>query len=497
MSDFPFKKFTFQNFGKPGVQGDYDNEHYVKSKFSRGETIFNDGGIADSGITDGEKAANHGTGPVGEKAARQDIGAQEQNRGAGNSEAGKSIANDRDQDRHDGRREEAAQTKKQTASSFQERLESIMREDKKVQASLEQARMIVRTSPQTNAYKEARMDDVARERMMYEGSDRDTAPAKEAAQAPRSQAANQTPAKSSAGQKAYPVRPLTQKPLAQKKDNRPQTTSNRPRLIGICNQKGGVGKTTTAINLATALAAVGKRVLIIDMDPQGNASTGLGVRRSAIRTSVYDVLFEGADVVEAAVTTRVPNLSVVPSSIHLSGAEIELVTAENREYRLKKALHRPLPFDYVIVDCPPSLNLLTLNALVAMDSILVPLQCEFYALEGLSHLVKTIERVQKSFNPGLDIHGIILTMYDLRNKLSAQVEDDVRSHFGDKVYKTVIPRNVRLSEAPSFGLPAIIYDMKCSGAQAYIKLAREVILRERNIAKAANEGGDDGSAQVA
>jgi chromosome partitioning protein len=271
----------------------------------------------------------------------------------------------------------------------------------------------------------------------------------------------------------------------------------RPRLIGICNQKGGVGKTTTAINLATALAAVGKRVLIIDMDPQGNASTGLGVRRSAIRTSVYDVLFEGADVVEASVTTRVPNLSVVPSSIHLSGAEIELVTAENREFRLKKALHRTLPFDYVIVDCPPSLNLLTLNALVAMDSILVPLQCEFYALEGLSHLVKTIERVQKSFNPSLDIHGIILTMYDARNKLSAQVEDDVRGHFGDKVYKTVIPRNVRLSEAPSFGLPAIVYDMKCSGAQAYLKLAREVIQRERGIAAANNADSDDGSAQVA
>ncbi|MGB4107497.1 MAG: ParA family protein [Alphaproteobacteria bacterium] len=270
----------------------------------------------------------------------------------------------------------------------------------------------------------------------------------------------------------------------------------RPRLIGICNQKGGVGKTTTAVNLATALAAVGKNVAIIDMDPQGNASTGLGIRRSAIRISIYDVLFEGADMVEAAVATRVPNLSVIPSSIHLSGAEIELVTADKREYRLKKALHRPLPYDYVIVDCPPSLNLLTLNALVAVDSILVPLQCEFYALEGLSHLVKTIERVQKSFNPGLDIHGIILTMYDQRNRLSAQVEDDVRSHFGDKVYKTVIPRNVRLSEAPSFGLPAIVYDMKCSGAQAYIRLAKEVIMRERSIAKAANESGNNNT-QVA
>lgn len=295
-----------------------------------------------------------------------------------------------------------------------------------------------------------------------------------------------------AGQKSYTKKPLTGRTPTEKTG-----TQQRPRLIGICNQKGGVGKTTTAVNLATALAAIGKNVAIIDMDPQGNASTGLGIRRSAIRTSVYDVLFEGADMVEAAVTTRVPNLSVIPSSIHLSGAEIELVTADNREFRLKKALHRPLPYDYVIVDCPPSLNLLTLNALVAVDSILVPLQCEFYALEGLSHLVKTIERVQKSFNPGLDIHGIILTMYDQRNRLSAQVEDDVRSHFGDKVYKTVIPRNVRLSEAPSFGLPAIVYDMKCSGAQAYIRLAKEVIVRERSIAAAAaNEGGGN-DAQVA
>jgi chromosome partitioning protein len=359
-------------------------------------------------------------------------------------------------------------------------------------------------------------DQIARERMMYEGSDRDEvagsllsqgmqkergrqegesfraevkqdapqmrAEEKEAPLSMKTGAAN-------AGQKTYVKKPLTGRTPAEKTG-----AQQRPRLIGICNQKGGVGKTTTAVNLATALAAIGKNVAIIDMDPQGNASTGLGIRRSAIRTSVYDVLFEGADMVEAAVTTRVPNLSVIPSSIHLSGAEIELVTADNREFRLKKALHRPLPYDYVIVDCPPSLNLLTLNALVAVDSILVPLQCEFYALEGLSHLVKTIERVQKSFNPGLDIHGIILTMYDQRNRLSAQVEDDVRSHFGDKVYKTVIPRNVRLSEAPSFGLPAIVYDMKCSGAQAYIKLAKEVIVRERSIA-AANESNND--AQVA
>lgn len=266
-------------------------------------------------------------------------------------------------------------------------------------------------------------------------------------------------------------------------------THDHPRLLAVANQKGGVGKTTTAINLATALAAVGKRVLIVDLDPQGNASTGLGVRRSMIRVSAYDVLFGDASVEDAAVKTKVPRLSVVPSSVHLSGAEIELVTAHNREYRLKDALRRPLmskdgPYDYVILDCPPSLNLLTLNALVAVDSVIVPLQCEFYALEGLSHLTKTVERVRKQFNPRLDIHGVVLTMYDQRNNLTAMVERDVRQFFGDKVYKTVIPRNVRLSEAPSYGLPAIVYDMKCAGAQAYIHLASEVIKRERQLQKA-------------
>jgi chromosome partitioning protein len=360
---------------------------------------------------------------------------------------------------------------------------------------------VERSSSVAGSSESESFDQIARERMMYEGSDRDEVVGSLLSQGMQKERGRQEEARAGetplsmktgaagAGQKTYVKKPLTGRTPAEKTG-----TQQRPRLIGICNQKGGVGKTTTAVNLATALAAIGKNVAIIDMDPQGNASTGLGIRRSAIRTSVYDVLFEGADMVEAAVTTRVPNLSVIPSSIHLSGAEIELVTADNREYRLKKALHRPLPYDYVIIDCPPSLNLLTLNALVAADSILVPLQCEFYALEGLSHLVKTIERVQKSFNPGLDIHGIILTMFDLRNKLSAQVEEDVRGHFGDKVYKTVIPRNVRLSEAPSFGLPAIVYDMKCAGAQAYIKLAKEVIVRERSIA-AANESNND--AQVA
>ncbi len=261
------------------------------------------------------------------------------------------------------------------------------------------------------------------------------------------------------------------------------TDKKIPRLLAVANQKGGVGKTTTAVNLATALCAVGQKVLLLDLDSQGNASTGLGVRRSEIQKSTYDVLFDEANVEDVAVKTKVPRLSVVPSSLHLAGAEIELVTADEREYKLKKALRKPLPYDYVIIDCPPSLSLLTLNAFVAVDSIIVPLQCEFFALEGLSHLVKTIERVQRSFNPDLDIHGVVLTMYDQRNNLSGAVAADVRKHFGDKVYKTVIPRNVRLSEAPSYGLPAIVYDMKCPGAQAYIHLASEVIRRERDILK--------------
>lgn len=260
----------------------------------------------------------------------------------------------------------------------------------------------------------------------------------------------------------------------------PSVPARKTRRISISNQKGGVGKTTTTVNLATSLAAVGKKVLVIDLDPQGNASTGLGIDRGDRGTGSYEVLFGEANVAEAALTTKVPNLFVISSSMHLSGAEIELIDTENREFRLSMALdNSPVDYDYVIFDCPPSLNLLTLNALVASDGVIVPMQCEFYALEGLSHLVNTIDRVRQSFNPRLELEGIVMTMYDKRNQLSRQVADNVRTHFEDIVYDTVIPRNVRVSEAPSHGLPAIIYDMHCAGSQAYLHLAREVIKREK------------------
>jgi chromosome partitioning protein len=279
----------------------------------------------------------------------------------------------------------------------------------------------------------------------------------------------------------------------------PSASRNRiPRILSVANQKGGVGKTTTAVNLATALAAIGKKVMLVDLDSQGNASTGLGIKRAGIRKSTYDILFEDATVAETVQPTKVPGLFVLPSSIHLSGAEIELVSTEHREFRLQRALRVPMPYEYVIIDCPPSLSLLTLNALVASDAIVVPLQCEFFALEGLSHLTKTIERVKKSFNPRLDIHGIALTMFDKRNNLSDQVAADVRGHFGDKVYNTVIPRNVRLSEAPSYGLPAIVYDMKCPGARAYINLAKEVLKREKQIlASTTQASANTGATQAA
>jgi chromosome partitioning protein len=255
------------------------------------------------------------------------------------------------------------------------------------------------------------------------------------------------------------------------------------RILAIANQKGGVGKTTTAVNLATSLAAVGKKVMLIDLDPQGNASTGLGIDRKNRAISTYDLLFGGATATNAAVKTRVPGLWVVPASVHLAGADIELVTAEKREFRLRDALRGNTgDFEYVLIDCPPSLSLITLNALIAADGVMVPLQCEFYALEGLSQLVRTIERVKSTFNPGLEIQGVVLTMYDKRNNLSEQVANDVRAFFGPKVYTTIIPRNVRVSEAPSHGLPAIVYDMNCPGSQAYIQLAKEMLKRERGLA---------------
>lgn len=256
-----------------------------------------------------------------------------------------------------------------------------------------------------------------------------------------------------------------------------------PRIIALANQKGGVGKTTTTINLATALAAVRKKILIIDLDPQGNASTGLGVERRDRKCNAYHVLMGEAQPDEAMVETVIPGLYLIPSGMDLSGAEIELVPLEQREYRLRNALRSGASdFDYVLIDCPPALGLLTINALVAAQAVLVPLQCEFFALEGISHLMRTVERIKRSFNPGLEIQGIVLTMFDRRNNLSDQVAADVREYFGDKVYNTVIPRNVRVSEAPSHGMPVMVYDMRCAGAQAYIHLASEVLLRERGAA---------------
>lgn len=266
-----------------------------------------------------------------------------------------------------------------------------------------------------------------------------------------------------------------------KQNTPPESAPHVTRRISISNQKGGVGKTTTAVNLATALAAVGKKVLLIDLDPQGNASTGFGIDRSNRNNGTYELLFGECTLDQAAQPTKVPGLYVVPSSLDLSGAEIELIDVENREYRLKNAIDQSdRKYDYVIFDCPPSLNLLTLNAFSASDGVLVPLQCEFYALEGLSHLVQTIERARTALNPNLELMGVVLTMFDRRNTLSGQVADNVRSFFGDKVYDTVIPRNVRVSEAPSFGLPAIVYDMHCTGSKAYIHLAKELLKREKN-----------------
>ncbi len=261
-------------------------------------------------------------------------------------------------------------------------------------------------------------------------------------------------------------------------------TGRNPRILAIVNQKGGVGKTTTAVNLATALAAVKKKVLLIDFDPQGNASTGFGIDRSRREITSYDLILNDVPLEEIFQETAVPGLFIVPSTIDLSGAEIEMVSLMRREFRLKKALEgKTAVFDYILIDCPPSLGLLTINVLVAADAVLIPLQCEFYALEGLSHLMRTIDLVRTNLNAELAVQGIVLTMYDRRNKFTEQIECDVRSYFGEQVYGVVIPRNVRMSEAPSHGKPSLIYDMRCAGSQAYIQLASELLKRERQLKK--------------
>jgi chromosome partitioning protein len=275
------------------------------------------------------------------------------------------------------------------------------------------------------------------------------------------------------------------------------SNSLRPRVLSLANQKGGVGKTTTAINLGTALAAIGERVLIVDLDPQGNASTGLGIDRKDRDRSTFDVLVGESDMRETIRETAVPGLHIAPSTMDLSGLELSLATVKDRAFRLRDALGKLSGpsrgtdgklvaggYSYVLVDCPPSLNLLTINAMAASDAVLVPLQCEFFALEGLSQLLKTVDQVKMSLNPNLSIHGIVLTMYDARNNLSDQVVADVRQFMGKKVFDTVIPRNVRVSEAPSHGKPVLLYDLKCVGSQAYLKLASEIVQRERALAAA-------------
>ena len=277
---------------------------------------------------------------------------------------------------------------------------------------------------------------------------------------------------------AFPAPPRSPRPNA----------ANPPRVLAVANQKGGVGKTTTAINLGTALAAIGEDVLIVDLDPQGNASTGLGIDRRSRLHSTYDVLTGETALRSAIVETAVPRLHLAPSTLDLSGFELEIGQARDRAFRLRNAL-APLKtpatdqtnFTYVLVDCPPSLNLLTVNAMAAAHAILVPLQCEFFALEGLSQLLKTVNSVREQLNPDLTIHGIVLTMYNSRNNLSGQVVADVREFMGSKVYDTIIPRNVRVSEAPSYGKPVLVYDLKCSGSEAYLRLATEIIQREKEL----------------
>jgi chromosome partitioning protein len=270
-------------------------------------------------------------------------------------------------------------------------------------------------------------------------------------------------------------------------DESEQQERSQPRVLAIANQKGGVGKTTTAINLGTALAAVGEQVLVIDLDPQGNASTGLGITRRQGQGSSYHVLMGEAELQKVIVNSGIPRLDCVPSTMDLLGAELELAEISRKTYRLADAILRLASgttsptYSYILVDCPPSLNLLTINALSAADAVLVPLQCEFFALEGLSQLLKTVDRVRNNLNPRLAIQGVVLTMFDRRNSLSEQVAQDVRSVLGEKVYETVIPRNVRVSEAPSHGKPVLLYDHNCLGSQAYIRLASEIIRREREL----------------
>lgn len=250
------------------------------------------------------------------------------------------------------------------------------------------------------------------------------------------------------------------------------------KVIAIVNQKGGVAKTTTTVNLATAFAAVNKKILVIDLDPQGNSSTGFGISQQQRKNTIYQVLTNLIELKNAIISTDIPNLEIITSNTNLSAAELDLTKLKDREYILMKLLEEiKILYDYIIIDCPPSLNLLTVNALVASDEVLIPMQCDFYSLEGLSHLLKTIEIIEKKLNPKIKIAGILFTMYDKRNRLTEQVEDDVRKCLGELVFKTVIPRNIKLSEAPSYGKPAIIYDYKCSGAVAYIELTKEILER--------------------
>ncbi|MBL1241068.1 MAG: ParA family protein [OCS116 cluster bacterium] len=273
-----------------------------------------------------------------------------------------------------------------------------------------------------------------------------------------------------------------------------QNSDQAPRVLTVANQKGGVGKTTTAINLATALAAIGETVLVLDIDPQGNASTGLGIDKDQRDKTTYDVLMGDAELGDCLVKTAVPRLFVAPASMDLLGAELELAAISNRNFRLRDAIWaqnqkankgKSVQFTYILIDCPPSLNLLTINAMSAAQALIVPMQCEFFALEGLSQLLTTVEKVRNSLNPRLDIQGIVLTMADMRNNLSQQVEENVRNFMGDRVFKTIIPRNVRVSEAPSHGKPVLLYDLNCPGSRAYVALASELLKREKKLKSAA------------